>query len=213
MTTTEIYWVRHAPVTHMKGRIYGRTDVDCSTDDAGLFSAVAAELPRDAVWVTSSLRRTHQTAAALISGGAVEGPFHKDEDLDEQSMGDWHGQTWDEVNSRYDRIAHRFWIAPATVAPPGGESFADLVARTARAMQRIVDTHRGRPVIAVAHGGTIRAALAIALAVDPEAALAFQVENVSVTRMDHIDDDRHGGAWRIPFVNRMFQPRISGQVI
>ena len=78
MTTTEIYWVRHAPVTHMKGRIYGRTDVDCSTDDAGLFSAVAAELPRDAVWVTSSLRRTHQTAAALISGGAVEGPFHKD---------------------------------------------------------------------------------------------------------------------------------------
>ena len=83
--------------------------------------------------------------------------------------------------------------------------------RTGAAMQRVVEKHRGRKVIAVAHGGTIRAALSIALDIEPEAALAFQVENVSVTRMDHIDDTRDGGAWRIPFVNRMFRPRSAGQ--
>jgi broad specificity phosphatase PhoE len=211
MTVTEIYWVRHAPVTHLKGRIYGRTDVDCDTGDDVLFNATAAELPHDAVWVTSSLRRTHQTAEALIRGGVPGGAFHSDPDLDEQSMGDWQGHTWDEVDEKFNRTAHRFWIAPATIAPPGGESFADLVKRTGDAMQRVVETHRGRKVIAVAHGGTIRAALSIALDIDPEAALAFQVENVSVTRMDHIDDTRDGGAWRIPFVNRMFRPRSAGQ--
>jgi alpha-ribazole phosphatase len=34
-----------------------------------------------------------------------------------------------------------------------------------------VTTHAGRDVIAVAHGGTIRAALGLALGLDPEASL------------------------------------------
>ncbi len=211
MTVTEFYWVRHAPVVHLNGCIYGRNDVDCDTGNAGLFSAVAAELPRQAVWLTSSLRRTHQTAEALIAAGAVQGDFLKDEDLDEQHMGDWQGQTWDEIDQKYERIAHRFWVAPASVAPPGGESFTDLVNRTRRAIDRMLESHRGQTIIAVTHGGTIRAALSLALNVEPEAALAFQVENVSITKMEHIDDTRHGGAWRIPFVNRVLRPQSAQQ--
>ena len=71
-----------------------------------------------------------------------------------------------------------------------------------RAIHRLVETHPGRDIIAVAHGGTIRAVLALALGLDPEAALAFTIENCSITRIDHIDGAGIGHDWRVVTVNR-----------
>ena len=66
-----------------------------------------------------------------------------------------------------------------------------------RAIHRLVETYSGRDIIAVAHGGTIRAALALALDLDPEAALAFTIENCSITRIDRIDGPGMGHGWRV----------------
>jgi broad specificity phosphatase PhoE len=62
--------------------------------------------------------------------------------------------------------------------------------------------YSGRDVIVVAHGGTIRAALAQALGLEPEAALAFTIENCSITRIDHIEGPGMGHGWRVVTVNR-----------
>ena len=51
-------------------------------------------------------------------------------------------------------------------------------------------------------GGTIRAALALALDLDPEAALAFTIENCSITRIDRIDGPGMGHGWRVARVNQ-----------
>ena len=59
---------------------------------------------------------------------------------------------------------------------PGGKTFSPS-SRVSRAVYQLLETYAGRYVIAVAHGGTIRAALALALGLDPEAALAFTIEN------------------------------------
>ena len=64
MSTTQWWWVRHAPVPD-GGRIYGQRDLDCDCSDGGIFTALARELPREAVWVTSNLKRATQTAAAI----------------------------------------------------------------------------------------------------------------------------------------------------
>ena len=71
----------------------------------------------------------------------------------------------------------------------------------------MLDANRGRDIIAVAHGGTIRAALGLALGLDPEACLAFTMENCSVTRIDHIDGPGMGHGWRVVTVNR--PPRVE----
>ena len=71
-----------------------------------------------------------------------------------------------------------------------------------RTIEWLVAEHAGRDIIAVAHGGTIRAALALALDLAPEAALAFTIENCSVTRIDHIDGPGMGHGWRVVTVNR-----------
>ncbi len=71
-TTTRFWWVRHAPVEH-DGRIYGQKDMTCDCTDANVFAGLARQLPRNAAWVTSDLRRTHETARAIIAAG-LPGP-------------------------------------------------------------------------------------------------------------------------------------------
>ncbi len=200
---TSWWWVRHAPVTTAGGRIYGQRDLDADCGDHAVFAWLAGSLPAEPLWVTSQLRRTHQTAAAIwTAGGRDPAEPLVEPDLAEQHFGDWQGLTHDELSRRRDGRWHRFWLAPAAEVPPGGESFEQLVGRVAGALERLHDSHGGRNIVAVAHGGTIRAALAIALGIDPEQALAFSVGNCSLTRLDHISG-KDGAAWRVVCVNRL----------
>ena len=123
-------------------------------------------------------------------------------DLAEQDFGDWQGLKYEELHESRGGAFHRFWHAPAHVQAPGGESFIDVMQRVARAVHGLIEPNRGRDIIAVAHGGTIRAALGLALGLDPEACLAFTMENCSLTRIDHIDGPGMGHGWRVITVNR-----------
>jgi alpha-ribazole phosphatase len=205
--TTRLWWVRHAPVAH-GGRIYGQSDLSCDCSDTAVFTGLAEKLPREAVWVTSNLRRTHETAAAIIRAGLtgprpIPGPGAIEiADLAEQNFGDWQGLTYEQLEQSRAGDFHRFWHAPAHETPPRGESFTAVIARVSAAIHWLVEAHPGRDIIAVAHGGTIRAALALALGLAPEAALAFTIENCSITRLDRIDGPGIGHGWRVVTVNR-----------
>jgi broad specificity phosphatase PhoE len=202
-----MWWVRHAPVAH-GGRIYGQSDLACDCSETALFTGLAEKLPRNAVWVTSNLRRTQETAAAIVRAGLpgpqpILGPEPTIiPELAEQDFGDWQGLTYEELEVSRAGDFHRFWHAPAHERPPGGESFVAVMERVSRAIHRLVETFSGRDIIAVAHGGTIRAALALALDLDPEAALAFTIENCSITRIDRIGGPGMGHGWRVARVNQ-----------
>jgi alpha-ribazole phosphatase len=203
-TATCFWWVRHALVPH-GGRIYGQTDLSCDCSDTPLFVGLAEQLPRDAVWVTSNLRRTHETAAAIVRAGLpgpdrIPGPeVIMMTDLAEQNFGDWQSLTYEELSRSRNGDFHRFWHAPAHQVPPGGESFTTVAARVSRAIHRLLEAHPGTDIIGVTHGGTIRAALGLALGLDPEAALAVSIDNCSITR---IDGRGMGRGWRVVTVNR-----------
>jgi alpha-ribazole phosphatase len=205
--TTRLWWVRHAPVDH-GGRIYGQLDLSCDCSATAIFIGLATQLPRNAVWVTSNLRRTHETAAAIIRAGLpgpkmIPGPEAVAIDgLAEQDFGKWQGLAYEDLHRLRADDFHRFWHAPAHEVAPGGESFLAVIERVSRAVHELVQMYSGRDVIAVAHGGTIRAALALALGLDPEAALAFTIENCSITRIDHIEGPGMGHGWRVVTVNR-----------
>jgi len=204
---TRLWWIRHAPVDH-GGRVYGQLDLSCDCSENAIFSGLAGQLPRDAVWVTSNLRRTHETAAAIVRAGLpgpqrIPGPEAiAIADLAEQHFGQWQGLAHEDLRQSRAGDFHRFWHAPALEAAPGGESFLAVIERVSRAIRQLVETYPGRHVIAVAHGGTIRAALALALGLDPETALAFTIENCSITRIDHIEGPGMGHGWRVVTVNR-----------
>ncbi len=200
MTPTRWWWVRHAPVTETGGRIYGATDPNADTGDLESFLALATLLPQEARWVTSHLRRTRQTARSIAAAGRRTISPEVETGLGEQDFGDWHGRSYDELVA--SAPAHRFWLAPATTTPPNGESFADLCDRVTPVIQRLTRKWVGEDIIAVAHGGTIRAALGLALGLDPETSLKFATENLSVTRIDHYTTTPgHEATWRVVHMN------------
>ncbi|WP_448189284.1 histidine phosphatase family protein [Azospirillum sp. sgz301742] len=204
-TTTVTRWwlIRHAPVINPESRLYGQADIEADTGDAGSFRALAAALPRGAVWVATHLRRTQQTAAAVRAAWDGEAPPAPlvEPTLAEQSFGEWQGLTYAELDASRPQATHRFWRAPAVERPPGGESFVEVVARVSAAMERLTAAHAGRDMVAVLHGGPIRAALVPALGLDPEMALRFRVDTLSLTRLDHIAVPGYPPAWRVAGVN------------
>ncbi len=200
-TTTRWWWVRHAPVVSMDGKAYGNSEVDCDVSDSAAFRALAMRVPAGAQWVTSHLSRAKLTAAAIAEAGGYAIEPLVEPDLAEQDFGDWQGRTWAEIERSGARVYHKFWAAPADHAPPGGESFVNVVARVGAVVERLTTAHAGRDTVAVAHGGTIRAALAIALGIEIDAALAFSTANLAITRLDHVPGPGPGGDWRVAWVN------------
>lgn len=211
-TVTRWWWIRHAPVTGQKGQIYGQADFACDCSDLASFQALAAILPADAVWVTSNLRRTRQTADAILAVRSTGAPPMRlvEPDLAEQHFGEWQGMTFDQLERLRGDEHFTFWLSPASEVPPGGESFVEVVARVSRAVQRLTGQFAGRHIVAIAHGGSIRAAVAHALAIDAERVLSFAIANYSVTQLDHIydpdsiDQDKQG--WRVNAVNLLPHP-------
>ncbi len=205
ITATRWWWVRHAPVPD-GGKIYGQRDLDCDCSDAEVFRNVAARLPADAVWVTSALKRAKQTAAAIHA--ASEGrhapadvPAHAA--FNEQHLGDWQGQDRNEFRKTQGISAMDFWLTKGDARAPGGESFPDLVARVAPLIRDLNAQYSGRDIITVTHGGTIRAALGLALGGAPTAAHAFTIDNCSISVIEHLQprDNTRAGVWRVDGVN------------
>src|ERR1700692_1427863 len=183
VVTTRWWWVRHAPVREDNGCIYGQKDLGCDTSDRVVFEAVGKILPRDAVWYASSLKRTHQTADAIWAAGFPKpARMARGAALPEQHLGEWQGM------NRAAFLASRpigsHWFADIDEPAPGGESFMDLYSRVRAVIERINAEHAGKDVIAVAHGGTIKAAIGLALDHRPAQGLAFDIDNCSVTRID-----------------------------
>jgi broad specificity phosphatase PhoE len=199
-TVTRWWWVRHAPVTTDGGRIYGQTDVPADTSDTACYPALARALPETVVLITSHLRRTTETAAAIAAAGRELPEAIVSHAFAEQNFGAWQGQPRAEIRARHGH-EHGLWLAPADVAPPGGESFADLADRVGAAIDEFNRVFAGADILAVAHGGTIRAAIGHALGLPADRSVRFAVDNCSLTRLDHIHAEGPGPAWRVDRVN------------
>ncbi|MBI5264352.1 MAG: histidine phosphatase family protein [Bradyrhizobium sp.] len=205
VVTTRWWWVRHAPVRNDGGNIYGQKDIACDTRDREVFEAVSKILPREAVWYASSLTRTHQTAEAIWATGFPKpASLTREPDFAEQNLGQWQGMNRAAFLAGRPLGSH--WFADINEAAPGGESYMDLYNRVCRAIERINVEAAGKDVIAVGHGGTIKAAVGLALGGQPERGLAFDIDNCSVTRLDHFAAPGHV-SWRLPMVNQ--QPWIA----
>jgi alpha-ribazole phosphatase len=210
---TRWWWVRHAPVRVDGGRIYGQKDLPCDCSDAPVFAGLARFLPQNAVWVVSNLSRTQQTADAIWAAAAKPAPkFVQEKDFAEQNLGDWQGLDRESFLKGRRQEPDSYWYAAADERAPNGESFVDLVNRVAAAITRLTRENEGRDIVAVAHGGTIRAAIGIALGLPPRGGLAFTIDNCSLTRLDHYRRGDDAG-WRVATINQRFGETVTGHVM
>ena len=204
MTSPTSFWlIRHAIVNeNARAVLYGTLDVElCPTsliEQAPMYAALASRLPRPARWVVTPLSRTRRTAEAIFAAGYPRAELVVEPDLIEQHLGEWQGLPHAELPAKLSLKPHGFWPLGGHERPPGGESMAQVIARAGAALEALAQRHAGEDVVAVSHGGTIRAAVAHALGIGPDNALHLSVQNLALTRME-----RHADGWRVVSVNEL----------
>jgi probable phosphoglycerate mutase len=173
-----LYLIRHGE-THWNadGRLQGQVDTELNprgreqARQAGKILASVACGLAEATMVASPLSRACESLEILMgelaSLGLLEDPmlFGTDDRLKELSFGRWEGLTWKEVR-RNDPAGYAARNADIwNVAPPGGESYADLAHRTGPFLRALPDG-----AVVMAHGGIARIALHLLAGATPDEA-------------------------------------------
>lgn len=148
------YLVRHAESEwNAEERLCGWTDVALS--DAGRRQAERLgerlrELPPAAIY-SSHLVRAAETARLIAEGTGLT-PI-ADPRLVELNFGAWEGKTFQEVMAEENDLYRRWDADPATVAPPGGETGLQTIARVMPFLEELKLRHKGEQehVVVVTH--------------------------------------------------------------
>jgi broad specificity phosphatase PhoE len=203
MEPASLWLIRHALVEeNARAILYGTMDVELCpatlVEQAPMYRALAERLPRPAAWVVTPLRRTRRTAEAIFAAGYPVQELTVEPGLIEQHLGEWQGLMHADLPARLAKPQHPFWPLAGTERPPGGETFAEMILRVGPAIEALAARHEGEHVVAVSHGGAIRAAVAHCLRIDADNALHLSVSNLSLTRLE-----RHSDGWRVVCVNEL----------
>jgi broad specificity phosphatase PhoE len=200
MSSSRVIFVRHtAPHEAMRNRVYGRLDVELSARGHEHAEEIAVALAGEliAAVYASPLRRALATATPLARALGLEPVV--DADLREIDFGDLEGLTMDEVQNRYP--AEWLWTtAPGNASFPGGETVAAMRERAARAARKIAGRHANETVAVFSHGVVIRAILADALAMPPDALFRLEQSHGCFSVVEWFDD--------VPFVRVVNATRL-----
>jgi broad specificity phosphatase PhoE len=145
--------------------------------------AIAGLGPISALY-SSPLGRALDTARAIEA--AIGVPIGIEHDLREIDHGVAEGRTWEELE-----VAEPEWTArlrsdqSGAIDPmwPGGETFASVRERSARAARDITSRHKGNTIVLVGHGGALTWFIQALL--DPDATVRpdFRLRNASLTEI------------------------------
>lgn len=196
-----IILIRHGVTDFtVSGRLDGRGGANPELNAEGVrqADAVARIIPdlvgdQPARVITSSLRRTQMTGAAVAAALGVTPELQPD--WDERSFGEWDGLTLAQINERHPAKLARMRM-DAAYPPPGGESRVAVAERVTRAFEEIA-TAPGT-VVVVTSRVPILVVLSQSLQIPAERFWALQTEPASVSIVCRWPD----GNVSVPLVNR-----------
>jgi ribonuclease H / adenosylcobalamin/alpha-ribazole phosphatase len=184
---TTLLMVRHGVTQQsIEHRFSGINGFDPPLIDLGRRQAEAAaeELARRGgadVLVCSPLKRTRQTAAIISERLGMGEPIVID-GIAEADFGEWDSLNSAEVKQRWpDELAA--WMASIEVAPPGGESFAQVRRRVDAARAELVERFPRKRVLAVSHVTPIKVLVQQVLEAPASSAYRFELAPCSLTTL------------------------------
>lgn len=186
--TTRLFLLRHGTTAAVRGAAF---PTDEPLDDRGRAEAraLAPHLPSGATVVRSPARRCAETAAELGHPDAAEDPG-----LREAGFGAWAGRSVADLHAEDPAPVVAWMTDPAFAPPGGGESLEALVARVGAWLDAHAEADA--PLVAVTHGGVVRAAITAALGAPAAAAWRIDVAPGSLTELH-----AHDGRWRLTRAN------------
>lgn len=184
---TTLLMVRHGVTQQsIEHRFSGINGADPPLIELGRRQAEAAaeELARRGgadILVCSPLQRTRQTAAIIAERLGMGEPMIVD-GIAEADFGEWDSLNFAEVKARWpDELAA--WMASTEVAPPGGESFAQVRRRVDAARADLVAQFPRKRVLAVSHVTPIKVMVQLVLEAPASSAYRFELAPCSLTTL------------------------------
>lgn len=163
-----LYVVRHGETEWNKEkRMQGQTDIPLSQEGirlAKLSGENMTHLPIDFV-ISSPLQRALETARLMIQGREI--PIYTDERIQEISFGDFEGECVFESEVVPKDFRQTFYEDPMhLLAPPNGETFAQVLSRTKSLFDELAADPgcRDKHIMISSHGAASRCFLASCLA-------------------------------------------------
>ena len=187
---TRLLLLRHGQTELSVGRRYsGHGDPELTALGHAQAAGAAVRLGRIsseiAAIVSSPLRRARQTAATVAE--ATNAPLEVHDGLIETDFGAWEGLTFGEARQR-DPELHALWLGSQDVAPPGGESFAEVAQRLAAERDAILAAYPGQTVVVVSHVTPIKMLLRDALGAGPEILYRVHLDLASLSEVAYYPD-------------------------
>jgi 2,3-bisphosphoglycerate-dependent phosphoglycerate mutase len=175
--------VRHGQSEwNLKNLFTGWRDVDLT--DKGVAEARDAGRKLKAqglsfgVAFTSALKRAQRTLDLMLEELGQTGlPVIKNLALNERDYGDLSGLNKDDARKKWGEEQVHIWRRSYDIAPPGGESLKDTLARTlpyyvTEILPRVL---RGERVLVAAHGNSLRALVMVLERLSPEEILKREI--------------------------------------
>lgn len=182
---TAIDFLRHGE-TGAVDALHGRTDLPLSeTGRAAVRRQVGGQAW--AAIVTSPLMRARETAAILAAASGLSPEV--DDAWREIDFGEWDGKPRRDLAS--DPRLAAFYADPDNHSPPGGEPMGDVRARISTALRHLSARQDG-PIAVVTHGGAIRMALSILLAIPLAQLWAIRIACATRIRVEMGCHSEHG---------------------
>jgi alpha-ribazole phosphatase len=182
--------VRHAEAEQSAwGRCYGSLDVGLSTGghaQAEVLASVLEPEPVEAV-VSSPRRRAVDTATPIAHRRGLEVEIVPD--LRELDFGELEGRTYDEIAGSLPELYAAWMTHPTGVRFPGGESYAELRARSVAAVAVLRRGASTGTVVVVTHGGVVRSVLADVLGLPDERIFRLAIDPASLTTVEWLGDE------------------------
>ena len=150
-----LYLIRHTTPRIELGICYGQLDMDVADSFASEAAEILNWLPPVELVIASPLLRAQHLAEYLARQQRCA--LRSDARLMEMHFGDWEGRAWNDIaRSEIDA-----WVADAmNYAAPNGESAHQLMQRVEGVLRDVAQLPQ-RHIALVAHGGSIRALLAL----------------------------------------------------
>ncbi len=127
---------------------------------------------------TSALKRAQRTLdLALAEMGQTGLPIIRDQALNERDYGDLAGLNKDDARKKWGEEQVHIWRRSYDIAPPGGESLRDTLARTLPyyVQEILPGVLRGQRTIIAAHGNSLRALVMVLEKLSPEGILKREI--------------------------------------
>ena len=155
MTSARILLVRHGQSTwNAEGRWQGWADAPLSDVGEEQARAAAKHLPDVDAVVSSDLLRARRTAELLSESRDLPAMVIY-RGLRERGVGEFEGLTNPEIAERFPQLMGEDGSRPLDI--PGAEPIPSVISRVIAALTRVAKAHAGQSVLAVSHGGVIRA--------------------------------------------------------